>query len=120
MQRLRLLTAGESHGSALTLILSGLPAGIRLAEGYLKKELSRRRKLYGRSSRQKLEQDAFTCEGGLRGGITTVTPLAFRIPNAEAAAWENLLSPFCISRGVKESVPRPGHADLAGALKYAS
>ncbi len=120
MQRVRLLTSGESHGPALTLILSGLPAGVCLDETFLKDELGRRRKLHGRSARMKLESDAFTCEGGLRAGVTTGNPLCFRIPNAEASEWEALLCPWGAAESERVAVPRPGHADLAGALKFAS
>ena len=120
MQRVRLLTSGESHGPALTLILGGLPAGISLDKQFLNAELAKRRKLHGRSARMKLEHDAFTCEGGLRAGVTTGNPLCFRIPNAEASEWEALLSPWSADKGERVGVPRPGHADLAGALKFAS
>lgn len=120
MQRVRLLTSGESHGPALTLILGGLPAGIALDKEFLNAELAKRRKLHGRSARMKLESDEFTCEGGLRGGVTTGNPLCFRIPNAEASEWEDLLSPWGEDKGERVDVPRPGHADLASALKFAS
>ena len=120
MQRVRLLTSGESHGPALTLILGGLPAGIALDKEILNAELAKRRKLHGRSARMKLEHDAFTCESGLRAGVTTGNPLCFRIPNTEASEWEALLSPWGADEGKKVAVPRPGHADLAGALKFAA
>lgn len=120
MQRLRLLTSGESHGAALALILSGFPAGITLDKEFLNAELAKRRRLHGRSARMKLEHDAFTCEGGARAGVTTGNPLCFRIPNAEASEWEARLSPWGEAGCAQASVPRPGHADLAGALKFAA
>lgn len=120
MQRVRLRTSGESHGPALTLILGGLPAGIALDKEFLNAELAKRRKLHGRSARMKLEHDSFTCEGGLRAGVTMGNPLCFRIPNAEASQWEALLSPWGADEGERVCIPRPGHADLAGALKFAS
>ncbi|OGK09758.1 MAG: chorismate synthase [Candidatus Riflebacteria bacterium RBG_13_59_9] len=120
MHRLRMLTAGESHGRAITVILSGIPAGLEIPQEILERELARRRRLYGRSRRMKLESDAVTCEGGLRGGVTTGNPLALRIPNAEAEAWASLLDPWEGARGPAVTIPRPGHADLAGAVKYAS
>src|SRR4030042_4016279 len=120
MHRLRMLTAGESHGRAITVILSGIPAGLEIPQEILERELARRRRLYGRSRRMKLESDAVTCEGGLRGGVTTGNPLALPTPNAEAEAWASLLDPWEGARGPAVTIPRPGHADLAGAVKYAS
>jgi len=120
MQRLRLLTGGESHGAAVTAILSGVPAGLEVPRERLAAELARRRELAGRSRRMKLETDAFTCEGGLRGGVTTGYPLVLRLPNAEAEQWARLLHPFEGARDERITVPRPGHADLAGVLKFAA
>ncbi len=117
---MRLLTAGESHGRAITVILSGIPAGLHIPRRRIAEELRRRRELYGRSSRMKLETDPVTCEGGLRGSITTGNPLAFRIPNAEADKWSRLLDPWEGSGDDPLTRPRPGHADFAGAMKYAS
>ena len=119
MHRLRLLTGGESHGAAVTAVLSGVPAGLSVPRGRLAEELARRRKLGGRSRRMKLETDAFTCEGGLRGGVTTGNPLVLRLPNAEAEQWARLLHPFDGVRDERITTPRPGHTDMAGALKFA-
>lgn len=119
MHRLRLLTGGESHGAAVTAILSGVPAGLSVPCERLAEELARRRQLAGRSRRMKLEKDAFTCEGGLRGGVTTGNPIVLRLPNAEAEQWARLLHPFDGARAERITIPRPGHADLAGALKFA-
>ena len=117
---MRLLTAGESHGRAISVVLSGIPAGLHITRELIAEELRRRRKLYGRSSRMKLETDAVTCEGGLRGSVTTGNPLAFRIPNAEADKWSRLLNPWEGSRDNPLTRPRPGHADFAGAMKFAA
>jgi len=117
---LRLLTAGESHGRANSVVLSGIPAGLHIPRQRIAEELRRRRKLYGRSSRMKLETDTVTCEGGLRGSVTTGNPLAFRIPNAEADKWSRLLDPWQGSRDDPLTCPRPGHADFAGAMKFAA
>jgi len=116
---LHLVTAGKSHGHAIIAILSGVPAGITLSRNQLSRELSRRRKLIGRSARMRLESDDFQILGGLRHGETTGNPLAFLIPNAEAKEWERLLDPFETGKEKPLSAPRPGHADLAGALKFA-
>ncbi len=111
VQKLRLLTAGESHGDALTAILEGLPAGIPLDMPKLQRELSRRRILYGRSSRQETEHDDFTLLSGAHEGYTTGNPLSFLIPNAQPPTNDKSPAPI--------TIPRPGHADLAGALKFA-
>jgi chorismate synthase len=105
---LRFLTAGESHGPALTGILEGLPAGLKLSPADLQKELSRRKLGLGRSSRQKLEADRVEVLGGLRRGRTLGSPLAVRIPNRDHGN----------GREAPLTIPRPGHADLAGARKY--
>ena len=117
---MRLLSAGESHGRAISVILSGIPAGLHIPRERIADDLRRRRKLYGRSSRMKLETDAVTCEGGLRGSVTTGNPLAFRIPNAEADKWSRLLNPWEGSRNDPLTRPRPGHADFGGAMKFAA
>ena len=108
---LRFLTAGESHGPCLTGIVEGLPAGLVLTEQAINEDLRRRQGGYGRGGRQSIERDRVEILGGLDGGRTTGAPLALRIANRD---WENV-------RGKDQppmTVPRPGHADLAGALKY--
>ncbi len=108
---LRFLTAGESHGPCLTGIVDGLPAGLALAEQAINDDLRRRQGGYGRGGRQSIEHDQVEIVGGLDRGRTTGAPLALRIANRD---WENV-------RGKEQppmTVPRPGHADLAGALKY--
>jgi len=108
---LRFLTAGESHGPDLTAIIEGFPAGLPLSEDYINLQLRRRQMGYGRSERQEFEQDRASITAGLTHDRSTGGPLALRIENRDWRNWKN-----------KETrpltVPRPGHADLAGALKY--
>jgi chorismate synthase len=108
---LRFLTAGDSHGEALVGIAEGIPAGVRVDERVIQRELSRRRKAYGRSSRQKLEADDVTLLGGLWKGRTTGAPIAVVLPNRARTVQGK-------PGGALGTVPRPGHADLAGMLKY--
>jgi len=108
---LRFLTAGESHGPGLTAILEGLPAGLALEAEILNRELARRQAGYGAGPRMKLEQDQAQILGGVMAGQTTGAPLALYIENRDHARWVNrAIPPF--------TVPRPGHADLTGAIKY--
>jgi chorismate synthase len=121
---LGLATAGESHGPALVAILTGLPAGLELDRAAIERDLARRREGYGRSPRQQLEQDEVEVLSGLRHGTTLGTPLAFVIRNRDHANWEWGMSPWPpegepIGKGTSAvTLPRPGHADLAGALKF--
>ena len=121
---LRLATAGESHGPALVGILSGLPAGLELDRDAIDADLARRQQGYGRSPRQKLEQDRVEVLAGLRHGRTLGTPLALVVRNRDHANWEWGMSPWPpegepSGKGTKPvTLPRPGHADLAGTLKY--
>ena len=121
---LELATAGESHGPALVAILSGLPAGLVLDRDRIDADLARRQQGYGRSPRQQLEQDRVQVLAGLRHGRTLGTPLALLVTNRDHANWEWGMSPWPpegepSGKGTKPvTVPRPGHADLAGSLKY--
>ncbi len=117
---LRLLTAGESHGKGITFILSGFPRGLRIKPEKISFELKRRRGGLGRSPRMKLERDDFECLAGLRDSVTTGNPLAFFIANAEVEKWAKFLSPWEANLNPKLTVPRPGHADLPGAIKFGS
>jgi chorismate synthase len=117
---LRYLTAGESHGQALVVIVEGLPAGLPITEADIAAELARRRLGYGRGPRQRFEQDELTLVGGIRHGRTLGSPVAIEIGNSEweRGRWNEEMSP---APGVtKEPLtqPRPGHADLAGMQKY--
>jgi chorismate synthase len=121
---LTLATAGESHGPALVGIVAGLPAGLVLDRETIENDLRRRQQGYGRSPRQQIETDTIEVLAGLRQGRTIGTPLAFLIRNRDHANWEWGMSPWPpegdpAGKG-KEAVtlPRPGHADLAGVLKY--
>jgi chorismate synthase len=121
---LSLSTAGESHGPALVAIVSGLPAGLVLEREAIDADLRRRQEGYGRSPRQKIEQDAVEVLAGLRHGRTLGTPLALVVRNRDHANWEWGMSPWPpegepAGKGSKPvTLPRPGHADFAGALKY--
>src|SRR5881398_2907232 len=122
--QLDLATAGESHGPALVAILTGLPAGLTLEKAAIDTDLHRRQQGYGRSPRQQIEQDEVEVLAGLRHGRTLGTPLALVVRNRDHANWEWGMSPWPPAgepggKGTKEvTLPRPGHADLAGALKY--
>ena len=121
---LELVTAGESHGPALVAIVTGLPAGLVLDREAIDADLRRRQQGYGRSPRQRIETDAVEVLAGLRHGRTLGTPLAVVVRNRDHANWEWGMSPWPpasepTGKGTKEvTLPRPGHADLAGALKY--
>jgi chorismate synthase len=121
---LELVTAGESHGPALVAVLTGLPAGLGLDRSAIEGDLSRRREGYGRSPRQKLEHDEVELLAGLRHGKTLGTPLALVIRNRDHANWAWGMSPWPpegepVGKGTSPvTLARPGHADLAGTLKY--
>ena len=121
---LTLTTAGESHGPALVAIVGGLPAGLVLDREALDSDLRRRQQGYGRSPRQQLEQDNVEVLAGLRHGRTLGTPLALVVRNRDHENWEWGMSPWApegeaAGKGSKPvTLPRPGHADLAGSLKY--
>jgi chorismate synthase len=121
---LNLVTAGESHGPALVAILSGLPAGLVLDREAIDADLARRQQGYGRSPRQQLEQDTVEVLAGLRHGRTLGTPLALVVRNRDHKNWEWGMSPWPregepSGKGLKPvTLPRPGHADLPGTLKY--
>lgn len=116
---LRFLTAGESHGPALTVILEGLPAGLKLSRARLDRELFRRQQGYGRGGRMRIEQDAVQVTGGLRGGETLGSPLVLVIRNRDWDQWVRFMDAWdAPASGRRLTRPRPGHADLVGALKY--
>jgi chorismate synthase len=121
---LRLASAGESHGPALVAIMTGLPAGLVLDKQAIDADLRRRQQGYGRSPRQQIETDEVEILAGLRHGRTLGTPLALVVRNRDHANWEWGMSPWPpegepSGKGTKPvTLPRPGHADLAGALKY--
>jgi chorismate synthase len=121
---LRLSSAGESHGPALVAILSGLPAGLELDRAAIDADLKRRQEGYGRSPRQQIEQDRVEVLAGLRHGRTLGTPLALVVRNVDHKNWTWGMAPWPpegepSGKGTKAvTLPRPGHADLAGVQKY--
>jgi chorismate synthase len=115
---LRFLTAGESHGQGLVVILEGLPAGLPITVEQVQVELARRRLGFGRGPRMRFEQDALTLIGGVRHGRTLGSPVAIEIANTEWPKWEQEMSPAPGSTEKPLTQPRPGHADLPGMQKY--
>ncbi len=125
---LRFLTCGESHGSCLTVIVDGLPAGLPIDVSRINKELARRQQGYGRGSRQKIERDEVEVTGGIRHGITTGAPVGMIIKNRDWDNWRHVMSVTPVDlkdEEVREQLAkksivqfRPGHADLAGTVKY--
>ena len=115
---LRYLTAGESHGRALVVVVEGMPAGLLVTTGDIQRGLARRRLGFGRGPRMRFEADEVTLVGGVRHGRTLGSPVAIEIANTEWPKWETEMSP---DPGLPSKVltqPRPGHADLSGMLKY--
>ena len=115
---LRFLTAGESHGRALVVVVEGLPAGLEITVEDLQAELARRRLGFGRGPRMRFEQDAVTIVAGVRHGRTLGSPVAIEIANTEWPKWEQEMSPAPGRTEQPLTQPRPGHADLAGMQKY--
>src|SRR6266567_6504141 len=121
---LDLVTAGESHGPALLAIVTGLPAGLVLDRAAIDADLHRRQQGYGRSPRQQIERDEVEVLAGLRHGRTLGTPLALVVRNRDHENWAWGMSPWSpegdpAGKGTKPvTLPRPGHADLAGVWKY--
>ncbi|HEX6852857.1 MAG TPA: chorismate synthase [Candidatus Polarisedimenticolaceae bacterium] len=120
--KLRFLTAGESHGPALNVVVEGLPAGVPVDRGTIDRDLKRRMGGYGRGGRMKIESDAAEILGGVRFGLTLGSPVSLLIRNRDYANWTVAMSPDGPPPEPAErkavTRPRPGHADLAGALKY--
>src|SRR6202047_3973303 len=117
---LRYFTAGESHGEALVAFLSGLPAGLKIDQAFLDRELWRRQQGYGRGGRMKIERDQADVLSGIRHGMTIGSPIAVLLENRDWKNWQEALpvGEGDPSRHKRVASPRPGHADLAGALKY--
>src|SRR5690242_4017747 len=117
---LRYFTAGESHGEALVALLTGVPAGLKIDQAFLDRELWRRQQGFGRGGRMKIERDHAHILSGVRQGRTIGAPIAMVIENRD---WQNWSESLPVDEGDPEKhkpvkSPRPGHADLAGALKY--
>jgi len=119
---LRFLTAGESHGPALTTIVEGLPAGVPVVKAMIDRDLKRRMGGHGRGGRMRIESDGVEILGGVRFGLTLGSPVALLIRNLDFANWTEAMNPQGLRPGEAAARavtrPRPGHADLAGALKF--
>src|SRR5208337_3809503 len=121
---MRFLTAGESHGQALTVIIEGYPAGIPFEKGLIDAQLERRQAGYGRGARMRIERDRVEVLAGIRNGISLGSPIALLISNRDWENWHDVMAPdpgeVDPGRVADKRVtrPRPGHADLAGGLKY--
>jgi chorismate synthase len=113
-------TAGESHGPAEVALVHGVPAGLGLLAGDVNRDLARRQQGYGRGGRQKIERDEVEFLGGVRHGYTLGSPVAMLVRNKDYANWEHRMSPAPVEDPPEPiTLPRPGHADLAGMQKYA-
>src|SRR3954449_4303382 len=117
---LRYFTAGESHGEALVAFISGLPAGLKIDQAFLDRELWRRQQGYGRCGRMKIETDKAHILSGVRHGATIGSPIAIMLENKDWKNWQESLpvEPGDSAKHKRVASPRQGHADLAGALKY--
>jgi chorismate synthase len=117
---LRYFTAGESHGEALIAVLSGLPAGLKIDQAFIDRELWRRQQGYGRGGRMKIERDTAHILSGVRHGMTIGSPISIELENRDWKNWQESLpvEEGDAARHKRVGSPRPGHADLAGALKY--
>jgi chorismate synthase len=122
MSQFAFLTAGESHGPMLSVIVTGMPAGVRMDRDRIDRQMRRRQQGYGRSSRMKIEQDAVEIVAGVRGGETLGSPVAILIANRDFENWENVMGAWTVDGEEAEKrrvhAPRPGHADLAGGMKF--
>jgi len=122
MPRLTLVTGGESHGPGLTAILAGMPAGLRVDPEFVAREMARRQHGFGRGRRMAIERDRAEIRGGVRGGETLGSPIVLWIENRDHESWRAVMGPEEVDPRLAEArrlkSPRPGHADLAGGLKY--
>jgi len=120
--RFTFTSAGESHGPQLTVIVSGMPAGVRLDRKRINRDLARRQHGYGRGGRMKIEHDEAEIVGGIRGGETLGSPVAITIHNRDHENWRGAMDPGDLDPAEAQKrrvhAPRPGHADLAGGQKY--
>src|SRR5438067_3921918 len=122
MSRFTFVSAGESHGPQLTVIVTGMPAGVRLDRDRINLDMKRRQHGYGRGGRMKIEHDEAEIVGGVRGGETIGSPIAITIRNRDFENWREAMDPWEIDPAESEKrrvhAPRPGHADLVGGMKY--
>ena len=114
---LRWMDGGESHGKGLTVIIDGIPAGLKINPERINTYLQKRQKGYGRGGRMGIEKDVVDIRGGIRRGETTGSPVVIFIENRDWINWKEKMDPFKVS-GERLTKPRPGHADLPGYLKY--
>ncbi|TDG78961.1 hypothetical protein C5L31_000556 [Secundilactobacillus malefermentans] len=119
---MRYVTAGESHGPALTAIIEGLPAGLTISEAQINEDLHRRQQGYGRGNRQKIESDHVEISSGVRHQLTIGSPVTLRVVNDDFRHWQEIMDPSSEATAEnsvrKVERPRPGHADLVGGMKY--
>jgi chorismate synthase len=115
---MRFLTGGESHGAALLVIVEGVPAHLSLGSAYINAQLARRQKGFGRGGRMAIEQDSVEILSGVRGGRTLGSPISLLVKNLDWPSWEEVMAVEGPILGEKVTKPRPGHADLSGAIKY--
>ncbi len=117
---LKFISAGESHGKGLIGIIEGLPAGLEISAGEIDAELKRRQGGYGRGGRMAIETDEVEIISGIRNGLTLGSPISFFIANRDHENWQGIMDSGVLEKPGEKKVtrPRPGHADLAGAMKY--
>lgn len=122
MGRFTFTSAGESHGPQLTVIVEGMPAGVRIDRERVNRDLQRRQHGYGRGGRMKIESDEAEIAGGVRGGETLGSPVAIVIRNRDFENWQGAMDPWDVDAAEAQKrrvhAPRPGHVDLAGGMKY--
>ena len=119
LKRLQFLTAGESHGKGLLGILDGIPAGLEISEDYIDEQLKRRQMGHGRGGRMKIEKDHGEIWSGVRHGKTLASPIGILVQNLDWKNWTEKMSITPVDKEIKKvTLPRPGHADLAGVQKY--
>jgi chorismate synthase len=115
----RFVTSGESHGPGLTAIVEGMPAGLELSSEDIDRDLARRQLGHGRGGRMKIEKDRADVVSGVRHGRTLGSPITLRVENRDYQNWEERMNPWPVDAEIDEvHLPRPGHADLAGVMKY--
>lgn len=115
---MRFLTAGESHGKALMVIIEGLPAGLHITSEFINADLQRRQRGYGRGKRMQIEKDEVEIISGIRGGLTLGSPIGILIKNRDWENWKSIMDPEEIVDSNMITKPRAGHADFAGVIKY--
>ena len=119
MNKIKFLTAGESHGQGLLGIIEGIPAGLQINEEYINFHLARRQKGFGRGGRMKIEKDRALLYTGVRSSVTIGSPIGIIIKNLDWKNWADKMDVQKVDSKInKITLPRPGHADLAGAMKY--